>query len=206
MKSEKIHEQESTTAWRRQLSVKNTPPILLIGLTVFLSLTITRCTRSPYVSQKMRDIKALSPEDINGYLDGQGMGLAKGAELNSYPGPLHVLELSEKLELTAEQRERTEAIYDRMHGEAVRLGKLIVEGEAELDTLFSAQTIDEEQLFQSISEISRLEGELRYVHLRAHLHLKEVLSTEQVTSYNRLRGYSSDGGKRKRLHQRHEHD
>ena len=32
------------------------------------------------------------------------MGLALAAELNGYPGPSHVLELADKLELSAEQR------------------------------------------------------------------------------------------------------
>ena len=48
--------------------------------------------------------QALSPEDIQGLLEGRGMGLAKAAELNSYPGPKHVLEMADALELTPEQR------------------------------------------------------------------------------------------------------
>jgi hypothetical protein len=37
------------------------------------------------------------------------MGLALPAELNGYPGPIHVLELSDKLGLSAEQKSRIEA-------------------------------------------------------------------------------------------------
>ena len=29
---------------------------------------------SPYVGQEVRDIKALSPDDVNAYLSGKGMG------------------------------------------------------------------------------------------------------------------------------------
>ena len=47
---------------------------------------------------------SLSDEDVQGFLDGRGMGLAKSAELNGHPGPMHVLELAEELKLTAEQR------------------------------------------------------------------------------------------------------
>jgi hypothetical protein len=49
---------------------------------------------SPYAGQQTRAIKALSPEDLAGLLNGEGMGMAKAAELNGYPGPVHVLELA----------------------------------------------------------------------------------------------------------------
>ena len=49
---------------------------------------------SPYAGQQTRAIKALSPEDLAGLLNGEGRGMAKAAELNGYPGPVHVLELA----------------------------------------------------------------------------------------------------------------
>jgi len=55
---------------------------------------------SPYTGQQTRSIKALSPEDIDELRKGAGMGLAKAAELNGYPGPLHVLALTKELRLT----------------------------------------------------------------------------------------------------------
>jgi hypothetical protein len=60
-------------------------------------------TDSPYVGQETRDIKALSQQDIDDYLNGRGMGYAKAAELNHYPGPRHVLDLAHTLALTPEQ-------------------------------------------------------------------------------------------------------
>ena len=33
---------------------------------------------------------------------------------------------------------------------------------------------------------------LRYVHLSAHLNTPDILKSEQITLYNKLRGYSSD--------------
>ena len=66
---------------------------------------------SPYVGQESRGIKALSPEDVDAYLAGKGMGLAKAAELNGYPGPAHVLELASQLSLTSDQRARTQALF-----------------------------------------------------------------------------------------------
>lgn len=43
---------------------------------------------SPYTGEQAREIKALSADEVNAYLNGQGAGLAKAAELNRYPGPL----------------------------------------------------------------------------------------------------------------------
>lgn len=42
---------------------------------------------NPYTGQENREIKALSPQEIEGYLNGLGMGYAKAVELNQFPGP-----------------------------------------------------------------------------------------------------------------------
>ena len=49
----------------------------------------------PYAGMQDREIKALSAEERAALLEGQGMGLALAAELNGYPGPVHVLELGD---------------------------------------------------------------------------------------------------------------
>src|SRR5215813_11651285 len=60
----------------------------------------------PYAGQEFREIKTLSPQEISDYLSAKGMGLAKAAELNGYPGPAHVLKLATQFLLTATQRAR----------------------------------------------------------------------------------------------------
>ena len=90
---------------------------------------------SPYAGEEERDIKALSAEDVDAYLTGQGMGFAKAAELNGYAGPKHVLELASELELTAEQRTRTQALFASMQTKAVALGRQLVDEERKLDRL-----------------------------------------------------------------------
>src|SRR5215470_7257374 len=110
---------------------------------IFLSLTLSSSAfaqqhPSLYAGQQSRDIKALSDDDIRGYLNGQGMALAKAGELNHYPGPLHVLELAEQLKLSDAQKRRTEAIRKTMLDETIPLGARIVEKERELDQLFSS--------------------------------------------------------------------
>ena len=55
---------------------------------------------APYAGQQARSIKSLSAEDVAALLKGEGMGMAKAAELNGYPGPVHVLTLADELRLT----------------------------------------------------------------------------------------------------------
>ncbi len=58
-------------------------------------------TTTPYAGLQQRDIKALDEKQIADLKNGRGMGLALAAELNGYPGPMHVLELKDQLRLTA---------------------------------------------------------------------------------------------------------
>src|SRR5881296_2764430 len=90
-------------------------------------------TTSPYAGQEQRAIKALSDQEIRDLLEGRGMGLAKAAELNSYPGPLHVLQLADKLGLTDAQRTATESLYARMRDGVQPIGAKIIEAEKNLD-------------------------------------------------------------------------
>ena len=124
---------------------------------------------SPYTGQEKREIKALAKQEIDGYLSGDGMGFAKAAELNHYPGPRHVLELAEKLQLSGEQRKRTQAIFESMKSHAVSLGKQLVEKEQLLESRFAEGTISDAELEQLVTETAVIQGKLRTVHLRAHL-------------------------------------
>jgi Spy/CpxP family protein refolding chaperone len=144
---------------------------------------------SPYAGQSLCALKALSDAEIADYLSGKGMGLAKAAELNHYPGPRHVLDLSAELKLSADQKRRIEALQAKMLAEARDLGTRIVEKERELDALFATRKIKSERLRTLAAEIAGLQGELRYVHLNAHLALYPVLTPGQIRRYDGLRGY-----------------
>jgi Spy/CpxP family protein refolding chaperone len=158
-------------------------------LTTALMLVSAQHDKSPYAGQEQRAIKALSEGEIEAYLSGAGMGLAKAAELNGFPGPKHVLELAAELGLTDRQKQTTQQIYDRMHNDAVRLGKLIVAKERELNDSFAQNQINAGKLDAITSDIARLQAGLRAAHLRAHLEMKRVLTVEQTMKYNKLRGY-----------------
>ena len=146
--------------------------------------------QSPYVDLKTREIKALSDEAVQEYRKGSGMSLALSAELNMYPGPRHVLDLADVMGLDAEQITRVKAIGDAMTADAVGIGARIVDLERALDRAFSSRTIDSTRLASLTNEIGRLQGELRFVHLTAHLAVTEILSQTQVEEYEMRRGYS----------------
>jgi Spy/CpxP family protein refolding chaperone len=158
------------------------------------ALAVAQHGHSPYAGQETRALKALSEEEIQALLNGQGMGLAKAAELNHYPGPRHVLDLATPLQLSEPQRAETQQIYDRMHREAVRLGTLIVDKERELEHLFAAEAVDSQTLQRLAKHIAQLQGDLRVAHLQAHVEMRRVLSREQIDTYDALRGYMTDAG------------
>lgn len=143
-----------------------------------------------YAGQQDRPVKALSATDVEGYLNGRGMGLAKAAELNGYPGPMHALELAEKLKLTAEQKAAIQREFDLMHESAVRLGQQVVEKETSLDRQFAGREITQASRETTLQELASLQARLRQTHLQAHLATRRVLSDEQVSIYNQLRGYT----------------
>jgi len=145
---------------------------------------------SPYVDLSGRAIKALSPEEVEGLLAGDGLGFALSAELNGVPGPKHALELADGLALSGEQREAVEAIRLRMAEEARKLGREIVDAETRLDHMFAQGHAAADLVMTATVAIGELRGRLRAVHLTAHLETVRVLSAEQVQAYARLRGYA----------------
>jgi Spy/CpxP family protein refolding chaperone len=136
-----------------------------------------------------REIKALSAEDIAGLKAGRGMSMALPAELNGYPGPLHVLELAEPLALSDEQRRRTQELYERMRAAAVSAGEALITSEAQLDRLFATRTATPEALNAALAAVAQAQARVRGTHLQAHLEQVRILTPVQVAQYNRLRGY-----------------
>jgi hypothetical protein len=149
---------------------------------------------APYAGQQARPVKALSAEETAAYLNGEGMGLARAAELNHHPGPRHVLELREKLGLSPAQETAVRKAFDGMHAEAKRLGAEIVEAERALDARFAAGDLSAPELDRRVEEIAALQGRLRAAHLRAHLVARAALTAEQIARYDALRGYGRHPG------------
>ena len=160
------------------------------SIVLFIGSLAAAAQAGPYSGQEQRDIKAMSAEETQQYLQGRGMGLAKAAELNHYPGPAHVLELAEGLQLTQDQRVQTQRIHGAMERDAKAAGRMLIDKERELDALFSSGRADAWNVRVLLQEIARLQGEVRLAHLLAHIQQKAILTARQVAAYDELRGYS----------------
>lgn len=142
-----------------------------------------------YAGQEERAIKALSAEEVQSLREGKGMGLAKAAELNSYPGPSHVLQLAEQLQLSTAQKEQTAALFKTMDAKARKLGMDLIEAERELDHLFASRTATTALLETHLAKIGNLQAQVRGTHLAAHIAQAAILKPEQIAHYDKLRGY-----------------
>ena len=145
--------------------------------------------QSPYAGMQARSIKALSEQQIAEA--GRGMGLALPAELNGYPGPARVLELSDQLGLSAEQKARVQSLFDAMKAEAVPLGERLLEQEAALDQQFASRSITPQRLKTATAAIGGTQGKLQETHLKYHLQTAQILTPDQMQRYSALRGYGS---------------
>ena len=165
---------------------------LMGALLVSLASAASAQHAQPYTGQEKRDIKTLSDQEVSQYLSGAGMGYAKAAELNGYPGPMHVLELADKLELSTSQRAAMKALMDRHKTDARAIGAKYVEAERALEMLFRSGEPDPKALAASVDQAARLQGEYRLSHLETHRRSVALLTPEQVSKYAVLRGYSGE--------------
>ena len=147
---------------------------------------------SPYIGEQHRTIKSLSERDIDELQQGSGWGLAKAAELNGIPGPAHVMEMADALQLTEKQKQAIQHIYHQMKTKAIALGKKLIMLESQLNQAFTNQTINAEKLTKYVQQIETVRAHLRITHLSAHLDTPNILNTAQTALYNQLRGYTAD--------------
>ena len=158
--------------------------------TMFATLTEHGAVSQPYAGQETRQISSLSAEDIDELEKGAGWGLAKPAELNGYPGPAHVLEFEDKLDLTSVQKQAIEASFEAMKAKARELGVALIEAEKALDDAFAKQTITPSLLQERLNQSEDIRAALRNVHLAAHVEITPLLTESQLAQYAELRGYA----------------
>jgi Spy/CpxP family protein refolding chaperone len=170
-------------------------------LAIAISLAVSACAQlSPYAGEEGRGIKSLSSGEVEGYLHGNGMGFAKAAELNGYPGPMHVLELADELKLQPLQREATRRLMQDHKAEARELGRRFVETEAELNRLFASRNATPESLALALRKSGELQTRIRESHLATHLKQTALLTPEQIADYSRLRGYTGKHSSNTHVH------
>ncbi|MFN0158983.1 MAG: Spy/CpxP family protein refolding chaperone [Bacteroidota bacterium] len=113
--------------------------------------------------------------------------MASYADPNGYPGPKHIVELRDTLQLSEDQTKDIESIFDDMSENAQNLGVQIIKLEEDLHRLFALGKAEESDMKKRTEDIGRLRGELRAVHLAAHIRARGVLTKEQVDLYTTLR-------------------
>ena len=165
---------------------------LLVAL--LLAASGASAQTGPYAGQEQRPIKALSPGEVSGLAQGQGLGFAKAAELNGYPGPMHVLELARRLDLSAEQRSASEKLMAEHKARARELGAQLLDAERALDALFAQRRADAGAVDAATRRIGELQAALRAEHLKTHLSQTALLDAGQIERYQVLRGYAGGHG------------
>jgi len=180
-------------------------------IAIFASIALALClgpssaqSPQPYAGMQARAIKALSEQQIADLKAGRGMGLALAAELNGYPGPMHVLEHSTALGLSEAQRAKMQEFVAAVKAEAVPLGEQLIAQEAGLDRQFADKTITPAGLTAALQEIASTQAALRAAHLKHHLLAAELLTPAQLRRYGELRGYAGgDHGQHRPAEQHH---
>ena len=159
----------------------------------FLISCAPALAQQPYAGLETRAIKTLSEQQIADLNAGRCMGLALAAELNGYPGPMHAIELADRLGLSPEQLARLRALFDAMKAETIPIGARLIAQERSLNADFVQRTVTPASLEATTRAIGATQAALRAAHLKYHLSTTAILSAEQVRRYNELRGYARAG-------------
>jgi Spy/CpxP family protein refolding chaperone len=119
--------------------------------------------------------------------EGRGFGMAFVADQQGYPGPLHVLEVKDRLKLTPEQETKAQALLTAMFAESRPKGEQLLQAERKLGLLFSEGKADEVSIRTAVAEVERARSEVRLVHVMIHLKTRDLLSDEQRRLYHEAR-------------------
>lgn len=173
-------------------------PICLAALTLLLNVSAAHAqhaghgAHSPYAGMQERAIKSLSQADLDELRRGGGWGLALPAELNGYPGPVHLLELKDEIPLRAEQVAHFEERVERMRAAAIPAGQALINAEKAIERAFAEGRIDDVSLRHLLADAEAARAELRFIHLSEHVRSVDTLEPTQIERYQVLRGYMAD--------------
>jgi Spy/CpxP family protein refolding chaperone len=92
---------------------------------------------------------------------------------------MHVLELGERLGLTADQEAKARELMHAMFAESRPTGARLLEAEAKLRRLFAERAADEAAVRAAVAEVERARREVRLVHLLTHLKTRDLLTEDQ---------------------------
>jgi Spy/CpxP family protein refolding chaperone len=119
--------------------------------------------------------------------EGRGFGMAFAADQNGYPGPMHVLELKERLALSPEQEAQMRELMHAMFAESKPKGARLLAAETKLRRLFAERAADTAAVRAAVDEVERARSEVRLVHLLTHVKTRDLLSEDQRRIYHHAR-------------------
>ncbi len=169
-------------------------PVWLVGACLLAMVSMPATAQhahepSSYAHSRGSEVASLTDEEVRALRHGEGMGLARAAELNHFPGPRHLLDLVSELGLSDAQVRRVRAIHDRMKSRAVVKGEDIIMAEKHLAGLFASGDPSAREMTRVTEHLGAMRGQLQAIHLLAHIEAARELSTGQIREYDRLRGY-----------------
>lgn len=141
----------------------------------------------PRGSEEHRSAEACAVEFDAVVAEGRGFGMAFAADQNGYPGPMHVLELKDRLRLTAEQETRAQGLTQAMFAESRPKSTRLLEAEARLRRLFADRVADEASVRAAVADAEQARRDVRLVHLLFHLRTRALLTEAQVAAYHEAR-------------------
>ena len=89
-----------------------------------------------------------------------------------------------------------------MQARAIPLGKELVEEERALNHLFASRSVTPEALSSSLARIGKLQGQVRQVHLEAHIEQTAMLLNRLETTIG-FEGYATSVGNHSHEQRRH---
>ena len=155
-----------------------------------LSIALLLGAASPALSGEFISI---SDADAAAIRAGEEFGdIAELAAAAGLPSPHRVLALADQLELAEDQRRQVAFAVADVEKEAKELGGAYLAAERALEDMFASGRARAGKVKQLTETIAELRGKLRFVHLRARLSMRPVLTAEQREAYARLTG-AADG-------------
>ena len=145
-------------------------------------------------AQPSREVPSvLTRKQMESYMAGAAVDEALPAETFGYPHVERVLELGEKLALTAEQKEQLQNLIKNTRSQAILMGRKSVGEELLLDDFFRKGQTDYAALANRLESIGNWYWRRRLIFLDAYLKTRMVLSAAQVKKYQELRSLAPEG-------------
>ena len=161
--------------------------VALAGLTAGTTVTRAQHAHGGAGAQGHQVAQTCASEFEKVVGEGRGFGLAFAADQNGYPGPMHVLELKDRLKLTADQEAKGRELMHAMFTESRPKGARLLEAEAKLRRLFAERVADAAAVRAAVAEVERARTEVRLVHLLTHLTTRDLLTEDQRRIYHEAR-------------------